>query len=123
MVFHKLKNRILRKSAAQPTDPTAQDQAVLAVPTESKPSSVRSPSPAPFPDGIEVLHPCADATVDICFVHGLTGDRTRTWTAAGQTQPWPQTLLPSRLGRVRILTYGYDAYVLRKSAGIDRPAD
>ena len=22
----------------------------------------------PFPDGIEVLHNCADATVDICFV-------------------------------------------------------
>ncbi|KAK3937048.1 hypothetical protein QBC46DRAFT_366513 [Diplogelasinospora grovesii] len=36
---------------------------------------------------LEVLHDCPDATVDICFVHGKT----------------------------RMLTYDYDAYVVRKS--------
>jgi hypothetical protein len=61
------------------------------------------------------LYDCADAAVDICFVHGLTGDRERTWTAEGQSNPWPQVLLPAKLDRARILTYGYDAYIVRKS--------
>ncbi|KAK0655558.1 Alpha/Beta hydrolase protein [Cercophora newfieldiana] len=67
-----------------------------------------------FPDGVKVLHDCPDATVDVCFVHGLTGDRESTWTADGQSAPWPKTLLPSKLDKVRILTYGYDAYIVRK---------
>ncbi len=68
-----------------------------------------------FADGIEVWHDCPDATLDICFVHGLTGSRTTTWTAHGQDTPWPKALLPPQLSRARILTYGYDAYVVRKS--------
>lgn len=69
----------------------------------------------PFPIGIKVLHECPDATVDICFVHGLTGNRESTWTAAGQSEPWPKTLLPSEIRNARILTYGYDAYVVSRS--------
>ncbi|KAL2843245.1 hypothetical protein BJX68DRAFT_157101 [Aspergillus pseudodeflectus] len=68
-----------------------------------------------FPDGIKVIYDCPDAVVDICFVHGLTGDRERTWTADGQATPWPKLLLPSRLPRARILTFGYDAYIVRPS--------
>lgn len=49
------------------------------------------------------------------FVHGLTGDRNRTWTADGEVEPWPKSMLPDNLEHVRILTYGYDAYPLRKS--------
>lgn len=75
----------------------------------------RPPLDTLFPDGIKVLHNCANALVDICFVHGLTGDRERTWTADGQTEPWPKALLPSRLQQARILTFGYDAYVVRGS--------
>ncbi|KAI5464983.1 hypothetical protein BGZ63DRAFT_482666 [Mariannaea sp. PMI_226] len=75
-----------------------------------------------FPDGIEVLHDCSDAIVDICFVHGLSGNRVGTWTARGQTAPWPQTLLPDKIKGARILTYGYNAYVVSKS-GVNRLMD
>ncbi|KAK3359163.1 Alpha/Beta hydrolase protein [Lasiosphaeria hispida] len=76
-------------------------------------SSYENPQPA-FPDGIKVLHDCADATVDICFVHGLTGDRDNTWTAEGQF--WPKTLLPLKLPGARILSYGYDAYIAKATS-------
>jgi hypothetical protein len=47
----------------------------------------------------------------LIFVHGLTGDREKTWTAKDATEPWPKTLLPSKVPTARILTFGYDAYV------------
>ncbi|KAH8747989.1 hypothetical protein F5883DRAFT_697833, partial [Diaporthe sp. PMI_573] len=76
-------------------------------------------APVPtFPDGVKVLHDCPDATVDICFVHGLTGDRDSTWTAYGQSTPWPKTLLPSELHGARILTHGYDAYIARRRVAL-----
>lgn len=58
----------------------------------SGPSS-EDPPPDSFPDGVEVLHDCPDATVDICLIHGLTGNRDSTWTAHGQSTLWPKTLL------------------------------
>jgi protein SERAC1 len=82
----------------------------------SSPSRSTDPSPTvTFPDGVKTLRDCPDASVDICFVHGLTGNRDNTWTADGQTQPWPQSLLAPKLERARILTYGYDAYIVQKS--------
>ena len=78
------------------------------------PAECSVPAIVSFPDGVKVLYSCTDASVDICFVHGLTGNREDTWTAKGQVS-WPSTLLPSILPKARILTYGYDAYVLRKS--------
>jgi len=47
----------------------------------------------------------------IIFIHGLTGDREKTWKAKGATEPWPKALLPSKVPNARILTFGYDAYV------------
>ncbi|KAF9771509.1 hypothetical protein IL306_010850 [Fusarium sp. DS 682] len=86
----------------------------LELSTEQSKSLQQSPA-ITFPDGVEVLVNPPDAHVDICFVHGLTGNRTSTWTARGQSAPWPKTLLPSELPRACILTYGYDAYVVSKS--------
>ncbi|KAJ5089159.1 Alpha/Beta hydrolase protein [Penicillium argentinense] len=86
------------------------------LPPRSSEPALSDPPPLPtFPNGIKVLHDCPDAAIDVCFVHGLTGDRERTWTADGQSIPWPQALLPQKLDRARILTYGYDAYVVRRS--------
>ncbi len=68
-----------------------------------------------FPEGIKELHPCPNAVVDVCFIHGLTGDREKTWTANGNKKSWPELLLPTRLPNARILTWGYDAYLMRVS--------
>ncbi|CAG8890058.1 unnamed protein product [Penicillium egyptiacum] len=83
--------------------------------TEHSGPSSEVPPRDSFPDGVEVLYSYPDATIDICFIHGLTGNRNSTWTAQGQFTPWPKTLLPPKLPRARILTYGYDAYILQKS--------
>ncbi|KAH7231615.1 Alpha/Beta hydrolase protein [Fusarium redolens] len=83
-------------------------------PTANSTSPGQSSTPI-FLHGVEVLHDCPDANIDICFVHGLTGNRRSTWTARGQSVPWPKTLLPSELSKACILTYGYNAYVVSKS--------
>ena len=44
------------------------------------------------------------------FVHGLTGDRDRTWCIPGGA-PWPQVDISRDLPNARILTFGYDAYI------------
>jgi hypothetical protein len=46
-------------------------------------------------------------------VHGLTGHRDKTWTATGEKEPWPKSLLSTDIPEARIITYGYDADVAR----------
>lgn len=55
----------------------------------------------------------AEPVVDICFVHGLTGNRIETWKAANREDPWPQDLLSKEIPNARILTFGYDAYIVK----------
>ncbi|KAJ4287135.1 hypothetical protein N0V88_007757 [Collariella sp. IMI 366227] len=76
-----------------------------------RPPAAASSSTKTFPSGIKPLCCPAGAIVDIIFVHGLTGDREKTWTASDASEPWPQALLPSELPTARVLTFGYDAYV------------
>ena len=98
---------------------------------EQSADSIEAPgtSTKAFPSGIKVLHEVQDYIVEyvyffqengniandssssIVFVHGLTGDRERTWTADGASEPWPKSLLPSKIPNARVLTFGYDAYV------------
>ncbi|KAF5972527.1 kinesin light chain, partial [Fusarium coicis] len=106
-----MKKLVSRLRLKQLPDPTVEQSATA---NDSGHGLPDQPSPSTFPDGIEVLHDEPNAIVDICFVHGLTGSRTGTWKAHGQSEPWPKTLLPPALGRARIITYGYDAYVLSK---------
>ncbi|RDW67886.1 hypothetical protein BP6252_09282 [Coleophoma cylindrospora] len=64
-----------------------------------------------FPAGVKLLYNPEHSVVDIILVHGLTGDREKTWTAKNAAAPWPQSLLPLKVPNARVLTFGYDAYV------------
>ena len=96
----------------------SQRQLQTSIPENKQPEQIHAESISesiPFPVGIEVWHDCQNAAFDICFIHGLTGDRRKTWTANGQDLPWPKMLLPKDFGKARIFTYGYDADILRES--------
>ncbi|KAJ4326721.1 hypothetical protein N0V84_002837 [Fusarium piperis] len=84
-------------------------------------ASYSRPSRPDFPDGLKVLYAGPNDIVDVCFIHGLSGNRRSTWTAHGRTRPWPKEYLPSMLPGARILTYGYDAYSSRRQdPSVDR---
>ncbi|PKS08786.1 hypothetical protein jhhlp_003395 [Lomentospora prolificans] len=134
--MEKIRRRLRRKKPQETYDEPAPPDVPLAAdppPTSSfpdkgkvLPNASRDPGlryaplgpdnlpPLPFPNGVKVSQDCPDATVDICFIHGLTGDRDKTWTAEGESKPWIEILLPPVLPKARILTYGYDADVVRK---------
>lgn len=100
-------------------------------------SSAASSESASFPAGLKLLHQADDCVVEyvflrvlrycsvslttrsIVFVHGLTGDRERTWRHEEEQLSWPQTLLPQKIPNCRVLTFGYDAYVTDLK-GLDR---
>ncbi|KAJ9605559.1 hypothetical protein H2200_010216 [Cladophialophora chaetospira] len=70
--------------------------------------------PESFPSGIKILADPPSRLVDVVFVHGLTGDRERTWTSPATGTCWPRDLLPTFLPDARIVTFDYDAYVVRR---------
>jgi len=63
------------------------------------------------PIGIKVVANPTDAVLDIVFVHGLTGNRDKTWTHANGVF-WPQELAKD-IPTARIMTFGYDANVVK----------
>jgi pimeloyl-ACP methyl ester carboxylesterase len=65
--------------------------------------------------GLSILYePTAglNATVDIVFVHGLTGDSHDTWFHRDENSYWPGDLLPWDMPYARILSFGYDANIV-----------
>ncbi|CAH0021548.1 unnamed protein product [Clonostachys rhizophaga] len=93
-------------------------------------SLATAPTTSEFPNrkkilslGIKVLHspePCDVDNFSIVFIHGLSGDREKTWTGPNQTEPWPKTILPDRLPTARMLVFGYDAKWLKDSSSRNR---
>ncbi|KAK8221614.1 hypothetical protein IWZ01DRAFT_557534 [Phyllosticta capitalensis] len=71
--------------------------------------------------GIIVLHDDGpDSIVDICFVHGLGGHPTKTWSRGDCC--WPKDLLPNTISndnriKIRVLSYGYNAQPVKLSGG------
>ncbi|XDG04861.1 hypothetical protein ABKA04_004476 [Annulohypoxylon sp. FPYF3050] len=68
--------------------------------------------------GLIQLYGSDSANIDICFVHGLAGDRIRTWDwvdgESKETHSWPVEFLPQDAEadqlNVRILSYGYKSF-------------
>ena len=52
-------------------------------------------------------------TSSIVFVHGLYGGREATWTHERSNVFWPRDLLPRDIEDARILSFGYDAKVVK----------
>ncbi|KAF8530221.1 hypothetical protein BU17DRAFT_59986 [Hysterangium stoloniferum] len=59
--------------------------------------------------GIKELSPGTTPTIDIVAIHGLDGDREKSWTADNE-KLWLRDFLPQAIPAARILSYGYDAY-------------
>jgi protein SERAC1 len=85
----------------------------------SKGGRTRGESPAAFPSGLLTLHEPSEAIVDLVFVHGLSGDREKTWASGDESGCWPKERLPAEVPKARILTFGYDAYITR-SGGVSK---
>lgn len=63
--------------------------------------------------GVKVLYDRGiEATVDIVFVHGLTGNAYKTWLHKDTRVHWPSELLWQDIPDARILSFGYDADIV-----------
>lgn len=64
--------------------------------------------------GVKVLYDGGtEARVDIVFVHGLTGNAYSTWLHEDTGIHWPSKLLRQDIPDARILSYGYDADIVK----------
>ena len=74
-------------------------------------------SPAPIGKGdnygaIQLFGGGTKATLDIVFVHGLTGNSYNTWFHEEAKVHWPSQLLSQDIPDARILSFGYDADIV-----------
>ena len=53
-----------------------------------------------------------DASIDIVFVHGLTGNAYNTWLHKDTKIHWPSALLKQDIPDARVLSFGYDADIV-----------
>lgn len=61
----------------------------------------------------ELYNSGQNACVDIVFVHGLTGDSYDTWLHKKSGIHWPSHLLGQDIPGIRVLSFGFDADVVR----------
>ena len=77
----------------------------------------RSPRPPQDPLGLRVVHsPKESRRLDIVFVDGLGGTSRLSWSKDKDLEKfWPSEFLPleSEICHGRILTFGYDANIVR----------
>lgn len=102
--------------------PPAAPQGLPAPPSQTTtgPASTatnKQTSPAPIGEGsnygVKVLYDGGtEATIDIVFVHGLTGNAYTTWLHNGTGVHWPSQLLRQDMPDARILSFGYDADIV-----------
>lgn len=63
--------------------------------------------------GVKLLYEGGiEPSVDIVFVHGLTGNAYSTWLHEDSGTHWPSRLLGQDIPDARILSYGYDADIV-----------
>ena len=101
--------------AAVPSDPPAQPSqttispSLTAVNTHDSPATIGEGQNY----GVQVLYDSGtEASVDIVFVHGLTGDAYNTWLHKNTRVHWPSQLLRQDIPDARILSFGYDADIV-----------
>lgn len=63
--------------------------------------------------GIKILYNPPYANLDVVFVHGLTGSAYSTWLHEGSGTHWPRDLIKDDIKDARVMTFGYDADVVR----------
>jgi hypothetical protein len=63
--------------------------------------------------GIKILYNPSQATVDIVFIHGLTGNANSTWLHKKSNIHWPRDLIKEDIANARVMTFGYDVDVAR----------
>ncbi|KAL9040923.1 MAG: hypothetical protein Q9214_004294, partial [Letrouitia sp. 1 TL-2023] len=63
--------------------------------------------------GIHVLYDGSEACVDVVFVHGLTGNAYDTWLHKETGIHWPTDLLGQDISDIRVLSFGFDADIVR----------
>ncbi len=106
-----LPSRGYSSQASAPQDPPAQPSQTISPAT-----NVPAP-PAAIGEGhnygVNVLHDGnSGASVDIVFVHGMTGNAYHTWLHKDTKVHWPGELLRQDIPDVRILSFGYDADIV-----------
>ncbi|PMD45596.1 hypothetical protein L207DRAFT_257879 [Hyaloscypha variabilis F] len=95
---------------------SSEPNAVQATASSISPSA-RPPIPETSRYNFKIVHDPLNPIVDILFLHGLTGDREKTWTRTKGKQScfWPSDILPDDIPNARIAVWGYDASVVKKT--------
>ena len=113
------RSRAYSSQAAAPQDLAVQPSQATIGPASTATNTQASSAPAPAPIregqnyGAKVLYDGGmEASVDIVFVHGLTGNAYNTWLHKDTRVHWPSELLRQDIPDARILSFGYDADIV-----------